>query len=457
MAPTAVHTSRARRGFARRLLGLSTAIAALMLLAPASALAAPPANDSFANALVLPGSPLPVTDSASNVEATRETGEPEHAHIEGGGSLWWRWTAPKTATITIDTCGSDFDTLLGIYTGTSVDALTEVASSDDAANDRCVVASGTTFRAQAGTTYSIAVDGFGGETGAVTLRLSPPPANDDFADAAALPSTGGQISATTLFAGSEPGEPLHAGFQGVHSVWWRWLPPANGTATLQTCGSSFDTVLAVYTGTAVEQLAEVVSNDNTCEAQSRVTFTARGGTNYWVVVDGPAAGFMGPIVLDSTFDQEQFPTPPPPTPTPVGNVATAGNDLLRGTGGPDLICGLGGSDTITGLGGNDTLYGDACPGQAPASRRAASSALAGNDRLIGGAGNDRLYGSGGRDTLEGGRGRDRLVGGKGRDALKGGAGNDTLVAKDGARDVVDCGKGRDTVRADRRDRLRGCE
>ena len=232
MAPTAVPASPTRRGFGRPSLGAAMAIAAVLVLCPASAHAAAPANDNFADAIVLSNASLPVSDSASNVEATRETGEPEHANMNGGGSLWWRWTAPKTGTITIDTCGSDFDTLLGIYTGTSVDALTEVASSDDAPAQRCGQASGTAFRAHAGTTYSIAVDGFEGETGNVQLELHPPPANDDFANAATLPGDQPYVIATNLFAGSEPGEPLHAGFPAVHSVWWRWVAP---TTARQRC------------------------------------------------------------------------------------------------------------------------------------------------------------------------------------------------------------------------------
>jgi hypothetical protein len=39
----------------------------------------------------------------------------------------------------------------------------------------------------------------------------------------------------------------------------------------------------------------------------------------------------------------------------------------------------------------------------------------------------------------------------------GGAGNDVISARDGSRDVIDCGAGLDRVTADRRDRLRGCE
>ena len=171
--------------------------------------------------------------------------------------------------------------------------------------------------------------------------------------------------------------------------------------------------------------------------------------------------------------------------------------------GPDLLCGLGGADLINGLGGNDTLFGDACGVRASVERAVRAAAVSGgNDRLHGGDGNDKLYGAGGRDRLFGGpgndllsggggsdilngeAGRDRLSGGRrndrlsgdsgndrlsgdsgkdllhggrGRDRIWGGSGNDRIRARDGRRDAVSCGPGRDRVRADKQDRLRGCE
>jgi hypothetical protein len=84
---------------------------------------------------------------------------------------------------------------------------------------------------------------------------------------------------------------------------------------------------------------------------------------------------------------------------------------------------------------------------------------AGADRLTGGNGNDRIDGGKGNDTLSGGAGNDTLIGGAGKDKLNGGAGNDKLDARDGAPgDRVTCGRGRDTVKADRGDRVaRDCE
>ena len=80
-----------------------------------------------------------------------------------------------------------------------------------------------------------------------------------------------------------------------------------------------------------------------------------------------------------------------------------------------------------------------------------------NDVLVGTARNDRLSGLGGNDVLRGLGGNDYLNGGTGKDQLDGGAGNDTIWAKDGVRDRVVCGAGRDTVTADRADSLSGCE
>lgn len=124
-------------------------------------------NDPFAGRIALSGTSLAAT--GSNAGATKETGEPQHAGSAGGKSVWWTWTAAAAGTVTIDTFGSVFDTLLGVYTGTSVNALTAVASNDDAPG---VYQSSLSFTAVAGRTYQIAVDGWGGQSGAITLHLT---------------------------------------------------------------------------------------------------------------------------------------------------------------------------------------------------------------------------------------------------------------------------------------------
>ena len=63
--------------------------------------------------------------------ATIEAGEPNHAGQTGGHSVWFSWTPSSDHIATLSTKRSDFDTLLAVYTGDSVDQLTPVASNDD--------------------------------------------------------------------------------------------------------------------------------------------------------------------------------------------------------------------------------------------------------------------------------------------------------------------------------------
>jgi len=128
-----------------------------------------PVNDFFANRIVLSGATNYIL--ASNVGASREPGEPAHAGSVGGSSIWWTWTAEKSGTILISTAGSTFDTLLGVYLGSSLTNLTEVVSDDD--DDLGNLTSLVRFRAIAGETYQIAVDGFQGPSGTVVLRIGP--------------------------------------------------------------------------------------------------------------------------------------------------------------------------------------------------------------------------------------------------------------------------------------------
>ena len=122
-------------------------------------------NDDFANAIPLAG--LTDSDTGSNVDATAETGEPV---LSGpSNSVWWTWTAPTSGIVSLDTLGSGFDTLLGVYTGTSVDALIEVATNDDATGS---VQSAVQFVATQGETYYFLVDGFQTQTGDVQISLN---------------------------------------------------------------------------------------------------------------------------------------------------------------------------------------------------------------------------------------------------------------------------------------------
>ena len=124
-----------------------------------------PDNDLFANAITVTG---PTGLATKNTQhATIETGEPKPAGA-GRASVWYRWVAPVSGTATIQTTGSDYDTVLGLYTGSAVDALTEVAANDDQVPG-AVFTSKVITHVTAGTTYQIAADGYAGDSGALTL------------------------------------------------------------------------------------------------------------------------------------------------------------------------------------------------------------------------------------------------------------------------------------------------
>jgi Ca2+-binding RTX toxin-like protein len=136
----------------------------------------------------------------------------------------------------------------------------------------------------------------------------------------------------------------------------------------------------------------------------------------------------------------------------------SGEDVVRGGFGDDRVLGGGDADALSGNPGDDRV--SAGPGDDRVFGRSGDDGVSGNagdDRVSAGTGNDRAYGRSGDDGVSGNAGDDRVDGGIGRDRLFGRGGDDLIDARDTERDVVYCGTGRDTVRADRGDLLRGCE
>ncbi len=267
---------------------------------PPASCAVDPANDEFLNALGITN--LPFSHFEFNYCADKQSGEPSHAGNSGGPSVWFHWTPVSNETITVTTKRSDFDTLLAVYTGNAVNALTLVANNDDASNVN--KQSSVTFAANAGTTYRIAVDGYNGAAGGMVLNLRPP-ANDDFAAPFPLGGLAGQTNGYNVGASKESYEAAHASDVGGHSLWYRWTAPMSGPVDFNTAGSTFDTTLAVYTGTVVTNLTAVANNDDDVETggllTSRLWFYATAGSNYWIAVDG-FGGDTGDVNLNWNMD-----------------------------------------------------------------------------------------------------------------------------------------------------------
>ncbi|HYG78472.1 MAG TPA: Calx-beta domain-containing protein [Planctomycetota bacterium] len=378
-----------------------------------------PGNDDFANATSISGSPF--SNTVDTTYATGELGEPAHAGIVGNASVWYKLNATQTGTLTVSTASSGYDTLLAAYSGSALTSLTLLASNDDEDYDNSIYTSLVRFPVSAGTTYYIAIDGYEGDAGALSLSVSfsalpivyikankplaeefnavpgqftisrtgattaallvklqiggtavngidvaplpesvtipagagsitldvkpfddaeregyeyvlvdiqssvdylfgtslasydyvdirdnesNPPINDNFAGRITLTGTRPYLaSGTNVDATREAGEPKHAGNNGGSSVWWAFTVTADTSINVSTAGSAIDTVVAVYTGTSVDGLTVIASNDDEDYDNgiytSRASFTALANVTYLVAVDG-YDGATGRIALTVT-------------------------------------------------------------------------------------------------------------------------------------------------------------
>ncbi len=268
-----------------------------------------PPNDNFANRVTLAGSNI--YTNGSNVGATFETNEPMHLVTFGGKSIWWKWTAPSSGGVMLTTSNSAVDTILCVYRGNALTNLVFVAGNDNASETD--LTSIAYFNVTGGTTYQIAVDGFDGDSGAISLHLvldvaDPVPANDNFANAVLVTGTNATVTGSNIGATLEPGEPLHRGYYGGCSVWWKWTSPGAGYVTIDTSNSVPDTLLAVYTGSSVSNLTEIASDDNSAGGTnwaSRVMFTTKSNVTYRIAVDG-YDGDAGNLTVHLRFSKASY-------------------------------------------------------------------------------------------------------------------------------------------------------
>jgi len=300
-----------------------------LLLLPAAALAVAPPNDDFEDRQVLSGA-LPIAETGTNLEATKEAEEPTpklHEFGATGHTVWYQWEATVNGFVTVNTCGSFINPVLGVYTGTALNALTEVAGDFASSGPECPAFDGekVTFEAVSGVTYEILVDGTlsfpeSGDQGGFKLEIeeTPVPANDDFADAEAL--TGDWYSQDVWSAGvegftwnasKESGEPAHAGDPGGASVWYSFDPPFSGDFIAQACGRFEKSLLGIYTGSSVGALTQVAADGRSC---SFAQFTATAGTTYRIAVDGrfdsgSGSPLMGAISLGVFWQRPPFVEP----------------------------------------------------------------------------------------------------------------------------------------------------
>jgi hypothetical protein len=268
-----------------RLMPLALMVAMVALIGPSASFAAPPSNDNFANAQVV-GPALPIDVSGSTIEATAETGEPDHraGHTGGKQSVWYSWTPAASGKVELDACNG-FGFTPAVYTGNSVGSLTRVSAGESGG---CRA----TLKVTAGQNYKVAVDAWFYPS-LFTLHIYDveAPGNDDLANAATIaPTLPASINGNNFGATAELGEPDH-GFGGPDSsVWYRWTPNSTVQVTVSNCTTSGTLIMGAYTGSAVNGLTPVsLTSDELCgtinSGGEQITFVASAGTTYKIAVD----------------------------------------------------------------------------------------------------------------------------------------------------------------------------
>lgn len=236
-----------------------------------------PANDNFANAQVI--APAGGEFAGTTGGASAESGESS----VGGASatVWYSWTAPQTGTALLNLCPESnvLGFSINLYYGDSIGGLSYFTGGG------CQIS----FPAVSGTTYRIQITaGNESDAGNFDLKLSQPaaPANDNFTNAIQVNSQTYEGGGTFTGASREGGE-NDPGGNSTGTVWYYWTAPSPNQVTVDTCGSNFDTYLAVFQG-ATFPLALLGSNDDSggdaCGLRSSYTFVPTQGQTYRIAV-----------------------------------------------------------------------------------------------------------------------------------------------------------------------------
>ena len=129
----------------------------------------------------------------TNRDATADAGEFLKQEYGSEHTVWFKWTAPSSGQLRLEVTDADFDTVMGAFVGSSATSLREVAYDDDGGEENM---SAVSLGVESGTTYFIAVGGYGDAQGDFVL-------NWQFVDESVLPlvsfePNGGTVDTASL-------------------------------------------------------------------------------------------------------------------------------------------------------------------------------------------------------------------------------------------------------------------
>jgi hypothetical protein len=231
---------------------------------------------------------------------------------------WVAYTALQDGDYRITNCSQGFDTILSTYDscGGPQVLCSDNFCSSAASIERVTLAQGQRILIRVATGSSVPSTGI-----ALGFELlPPPPANDTCAGATEITASGAYPWDNT-FAGNEGAASCVAA--SGKDVWFRFVPPANGTLSLNTCGTTLNTVLSIYGGCGV---AATACNDNAnvtgCTFQSAINnVVVTTGTPVLIRIAANTASGIGSGNLNVVF------TAPPCTSDYNGAEGVNGDDL----------------------------------------------------------------------------------------------------------------------------------
>ncbi len=294
------------------IVALSSGAPAVRLRERALAADPPPANDNFASAEVITaGAGAPWADTRTTAGATLQPGETAPCGAIGA-TVWYAFTPGGPNTFDVSTAGSDFDAVLAVYNegaewypsppGGNLKSLGCSASGQ---------ASSVTFSADRGRLYYIQAGGRNGATGNLTLtvRCVEPcrPDNDNYQNLmeAHVGATEPRqtLTVSTANATLEPGEPRPCGNIGA-TVWFHLWTESTAKISIDTVGSDFHTVLAIYGPNPAifpSPPGGLSAADCTDAPGSRLALDAQAFSSYWFQVGGANAA-TGQLTLNLACD-----------------------------------------------------------------------------------------------------------------------------------------------------------
>lgn len=178
----------------------------LLTLAPAVALAAPPANDAFANRTVITS--LPYTDTLDMTEATSDPTDPDSCGGPDLPTVWYEFTPATDLLLFVSTEGSEFTNGIMVYVGDPADPANLERIYCDFPSVGIPVDAGTTYYLMITPVYPDEPVG----TLVVTAEEAPPPPYIDLAldpSSSVDPKTGVATISGTITCSSPAGASIY--------------------------------------------------------------------------------------------------------------------------------------------------------------------------------------------------------------------------------------------------------